>query len=139
MIDCLIWPKLGRLANLKLSQATEGNMTKGTFEARLIELLGEARAHDLIDSHRCEVLSIPRTINEKHRLAQAVGMEVAVLLVAEWPGRRLSIPTGYARRLAARNAEIRAARAAGVPVRALVREYRLSSRTIYAVTRPRNG
>jgi Mor family transcriptional regulator len=139
MIDCLIWPKLGRLANLKLSQATEGNMTKGTFEARLVELLGEARAHDLIDSHRCEVLSIPRTINENHRLAQAVGMEVAAVLVAEWGGRRLSIPTGYARRIAARNQQIRAARANGVPVRALVRAFGLSPRTIYSITSPRNG
>jgi hypothetical protein len=26
--------------NLKLSQATEGNMAKGSFEARLVELLG---------------------------------------------------------------------------------------------------
>ena len=114
-------------------------MTKGTFEARLVELLGEARAHDLIDSHRCEVLSIPRTINENHPLSLRLGLEVAVLLVSEWPGRRLSIPTGYARRLAARNEKIRAARAAGVSVRQLVRDYRLSPRTIYSITSPRNG
>ena len=114
-------------------------MTKGTFEARLVELLGEARAHALIDRHRCEILSIPREITAEHPLSLRLGLEVAAVLVSEWPGRRLSIPTGYARRIAARNARIRAARANGVSVRALVRAYRLSSRTIYAVTSPRNG
>lgn len=107
---------------------------RGTFEARLIELLGETQAHALIDRYRCETLSIPRTINESHRLAQAVGAEVAAVLVAEWPGRRLAIPTGHARKIAARNARIRAARANGATVRALAREYRLSIRTIYSVT-----
>jgi Mor family transcriptional regulator len=112
---------------------------RGTFEARLVELLGATRAHDLIDRHRCETLSIPRELNENHPLTQAVGMEVAAVLVAEWPGRRLSIPTGYARRMAVRNQQIRAARAAGVSVRQLVRDYRLSSRTIYSITSPRNS
>ena len=120
-------------------EATEGSMAKGSFEARLIELLGATRAHALIDRHRCETLSIPREITAEHPLSKRLGMEVAAVLVAEWGGRRLSIPTGYARRIAARNQQIRAARAAGVPVRALVRAFGLSSRTIYAITSPRNG
>ena len=139
MIDCLIWQKLGRLANLKLSQATEGSMAKGSFESRLIQLIGEARAHDLIDNHRCETLSIPREITAEHPLSKRLGSEVAAVLVAEWGGRRLAIPTGYARRIAARNEMIRAARANGVPVRQLVRAFGLSPRTIYSITSPRNG
>lgn len=113
---------------------------RGTFETRLIELIGQAKTQALIDRFGGHYLYLPsEAIDGDHTIAQVVGLASARLLCEEWPGLRLLIPTGYEARLEARNERIRALRSQGATVPELVSAFGLSPRQVYNVIGPQGA
>ena len=88
----------------------------------------------LLDVYAGESIYVPREVTADHALAQALGLETAQALcrtVGCSGGFR--VPTGHDLRRKLRDREIRAQRAAGLSLRALVRRFKLSECRICAV------
>ena len=114
--------------------------TKGSTEARLIELIGPEKTEALLCRYRGHTLYVPSgEIDEYHPLAQAVGMDAAAAVCREWAGLPLPLPLGADRWRDARNQRIRAARAAGATVPELVDRFGLCKRSIHAIIGPRSA
>lgn len=110
-------------------------MRKGLLESRLHSLIGPEATGRLIDRFRYGFLYVPSTLDENHVLAETIGLELAQRLSSEFGGNRLPVPTGAARRIAVRNLQIVADRAAGESVTTLACRYQLSLRHIYGILR----
>jgi len=100
----------------------------------LLEGLGYDGLMRLLDAYAGELIYVPREVTADHALAQALGLETAQALcrtVGCSGGFR--VPTGHDLRRKLRDREIRAQRAAGLSLRALVRRFKLSECRICAV------
>ena len=100
----------------------------------LLQALGYEGLMRLLDQFGGERIYVPRQMTPAHRLALGLGLETAQALCRfVGPSGEFLVPTGRDLRRELRDQEIRALRAQGLSLRALVRRFRLSECRICAV------
>lgn len=84
-------------------------------------------------------LSIPANPKAGHHLSELLGWQAFCQLCSNYAGEILSVPKATAAIRAARNERIRAARASGVQLSTLARQFDLTERRILEICSKRNA
>lgn len=95
----------------------------------IVRVIGMSAALALIERFGGTAVYVPHPsrVRPESPLAQAIGMEAACRLAAEWPGSEITIPLALQRLRRERN---RAIRAEKMTVREIARKYGLTMRTV---------
>lgn len=99
----------------------------------LERVLGSFPALRLMAVHGGGTISIPVTLNPKHRLAEIVGLDAMTDLVAHFGGELLYIPKPDKRALYLRNQIIIQRYNEAEPVKKIAKDYKLTERQVWRI------
>lgn len=97
----------------------------------IAEVFGEARALKFALAYGGQEIKIPKRPHDRHFIAVAVGLDLLRWLSARYPGENITIPTGARSVLAEQMALVDRLVEQGVSANEIVRQARVSIRTVY--------